>query len=242
MLFEILAKAESWPTDTIIRSLLEIQIINPSLRVTPASPESRSSIMIPTSLVAMVPNGIPTRNSFIARSEISLLIWPQCRDKFSKETSNMFLQVSTGKLRRLPHYRISISKCRSRTPWGLQLLLGFSWRTVRCKAWLGLSVMIAYSVIIGSGGFVSDLTFFGGNIGFRAGSQQFTARNLKFTSCLTAISMVWDWGFTWKNIDVLSCYIALDCTLANGANGQGTGSISVVGACQAKLLPFFTTN
>jgi len=38
------------------------------------------------------------------------------------------------------------------------------------------------------GGFVSDLTFFGGNIGFRAGSQQFTARSLKFTSCLTAIS------------------------------------------------------
>lgn len=83
---------------------------------------------------------------------------------------------------------------------------------------------------IGSGGFVSDLTFFGGNIGFRAGSQQFTARNLKFTSCLTAISMIWDWGFTWKNIDVLSCYIALDCTLANGADGQGTGSISVLGA------------
>jgi glucan 1,3-beta-glucosidase len=80
----------------------------------------------------------------------------------------------------------------------------------------------------GSGGFVSDLSFFGGNIGFRAGSQQFTASNLQFTSCLTAISMIWDWGFTWKNINVLSCYIALDCTNYGGLDNQGTGSISVV--------------
>jgi glucan 1,3-beta-glucosidase len=81
----------------------------------------------------------------------------------------------------------------------------------------------------GSGGFVSDLTFLGGNIGFRAGSQQFTARNLQFTSCLIAISMIWDWGFTWKSITVISCYIALDCSLFGGITGQGTGSISVIG-------------
>lgn len=80
----------------------------------------------------------------------------------------------------------------------------------------------------GSGGFVSDLTFFGGNIGFRAGSQQYTARNLKFTSCLTAISMIWDWGFTWQNIYVNSCYVAIDCTSVGGVGNQGTGSISVL--------------
>lgn len=49
----------------------------------------------------------------------------------------------------------------------------------------------------GSGGFVSDLTFNGGNIGWRVGSQQFTARNLKFKDCLTAVQMIWDWGFHW---------------------------------------------
>jgi glucan 1,3-beta-glucosidase len=81
----------------------------------------------------------------------------------------------------------------------------------------------------GSGGFLSDLTFIGGNIGFRAGSQQYTARNLQFTSCLTAISMIWNWGFTWKNINVLSCYIALDCTSSGGIGDQGTGSITVMG-------------
>lgn len=85
----------------------------------------------------------------------------------------------------------------------------------------------------GSGGFASDLTFFGGAVGWRAGSQQFTARNLKFTSCLVAIEMVWDWGFTWQNIQVTSCYVALNCTGYGGptlVNGQyqGTGSIAVI--------------
>ncbi|KAF3181133.1 hypothetical protein TWF788_006634 [Orbilia oligospora] len=38
----------------------------------------------------------------------------------------------------------------------------------------------------GSGGFLTDLTFFGGNIGMKCGSQQFTARNLQLTSQVTA--------------------------------------------------------
>jgi hypothetical protein len=52
----------------------------------------------------------------------------------------------------------------------------------------------------GSGGFVSDLTFIGGNIGWRAGSQQYTARGLKFSKCMTAVQMVWDWGFNWQGV------------------------------------------
>ncbi|KAK4209912.1 pectate lyase superfamily protein-domain-containing protein [Rhypophila decipiens] len=82
----------------------------------------------------------------------------------------------------------------------------------------------------GSGGSVSDLTFFGGNIGFLAGSQQFTATNLQFTSCLTAIKHVWNWGFVWKNIYVLSCWIAIDCTEFSESTNppQGTGSITVL--------------
>lgn len=80
----------------------------------------------------------------------------------------------------------------------------------------------------GSGGVASDLTFFGGNIGFFAGAQQFTATNLQFTSCLTAIKQVWNWGFMWKNIYVLSCYIAIDCTEYSDVQNQGTGSITVL--------------
>jgi hypothetical protein len=45
---------------------------------------------------------------------------------------------------------------------------------------------------------------------------------------LTAIKHGWNWGFTWKNIYVLSCYIALDCTTYSGVTDQGTGSITVV--------------
>lgn len=73
----------------------------------------------------------------------------------------------------------------------------------------------------GSGGFVEDLSFFGGNIGFVVGSQQFTARNLQFTSCATAIKHIWNWFFTWKSISVFSCYIAIDCTQVGGANPDG---------------------
>lgn len=73
-----------------------------------------------------------------------------------------------------------------------------------------------------------SLTLLISNIGFLAGSQQFTANNLQFTSCLTAIYSQWNWGFTWKNIYVLSCYIALDCTSYSGITRQGTGSITVL--------------
>jgi hypothetical protein len=35
----------------------------------------------------------------------------------------------------------------------------------------------------GSGGFVSDIMFIGGRWGWVAGSQQYTARNIKFRGC-----------------------------------------------------------
>lgn len=80
----------------------------------------------------------------------------------------------------------------------------------------------------GSGGFMSDLTFHGGNIAIRAGGQQFTARNIQITSSLTAVSMIWNWGFTWQNVQVTSCYVAFDCTTHGGSTGQGTNSLAVV--------------
>lgn len=39
----------------------------------------------------------------------------------------------------------------------------------------------------GSGGFMSDLEFYGGNYGAFFGAQQFTTRNLKFDGCRTAV-------------------------------------------------------
>ncbi|KAF9873206.1 putative glucan -beta-glucosidase protein [Colletotrichum karsti] len=80
----------------------------------------------------------------------------------------------------------------------------------------------------GSGGFVSDLEFNGGNIGWRAGSQQYTARNLVFNQCNTAVQMVWDWGWAWQQITVNGGSIAFNISGVGGDSGQGTGSVSII--------------
>ncbi|CEJ90104.1 hypothetical protein VHEMI05908 [[Torrubiella] hemipterigena] len=79
----------------------------------------------------------------------------------------------------------------------------------------------------GSGGSISDSTFKGGNIGLIAGSQQFTAINLQFKSCLTAVKQAWNWGFTYKNIYIESCAIGFDCIGADTLQ-NGVGSISLL--------------
>jgi hypothetical protein len=80
----------------------------------------------------------------------------------------------------------------------------------------------------GSGGFVSDLVFEGGAIGWRVGSQQYTARGLKFTNCITAIQMIWDWGFNFQDIEVNGGSIGLNISGKGGLTGQGIGSISLI--------------
>ncbi|TQV99224.1 LysM domain-containing protein [Cordyceps javanica] len=80
----------------------------------------------------------------------------------------------------------------------------------------------------GSGGFVSDLKFNGGSIGWRAGSQQYTARNLEFNGCLTAVQMVWDWGWIWQNVNINGGAIGFNISGIGGSTGQGIGSISVL--------------
>ncbi|EEH35016.2 glucan 1,3-beta-glucosidase [Paracoccidioides lutzii Pb01] len=80
----------------------------------------------------------------------------------------------------------------------------------------------------GSGGFVSDLEFNGGNIGWRAGSQQYTAMNLKFNGCLTAVQMIWSWGFNWQRIEVDGGAIAFNISGRGGSTGQGIGSVSII--------------
>ncbi|KAI3317157.1 pectin lyase fold/virulence factor [Xylariaceae sp. AK1471] len=80
----------------------------------------------------------------------------------------------------------------------------------------------------GSGGFVSDLEFNGGNIGWRAGSQQYTARNLVFNDCNTAVQMVWDWGWAWQQITVNGGSIGFNISGVGGDAGQGIGSVSII--------------
>ncbi|KAK8128767.1 glucan endo-1 3-beta-glucosidase [Apiospora sp. TS-2023a] len=80
----------------------------------------------------------------------------------------------------------------------------------------------------GSGGFVSDLMFEGGAIGWRVGSQQYTATSLQFRNCITAVQMVWDWGFNWHKIDIDGGSIAFNISGRGGIDGQGIGSVSII--------------
>jgi hypothetical protein len=77
----------------------------------------------------------------------------------------------------------------------------------------------------GSGGFMSDVVFNGGNWGFFGGNQQFTVHRLTFNGCKTAIQIIWNWGWVWKDIliqnaDVGIMYVPNDRVSA--PDGAGT--------------------
>ncbi|KAF2261634.1 beta-1,3-exoglucanase [Lojkania enalia] len=78
----------------------------------------------------------------------------------------------------------------------------------------------------GSGGFMADLTFYGGNYGFNVGNQQFTTRNLAFHNCVTAINQLWDWGWTYKSISINNCQVGFNVS-AGGPLAVNVGSITL---------------
>ncbi|KXJ89777.1 glycoside hydrolase family 55 protein [Microdochium bolleyi] len=57
----------------------------------------------------------------------------------------------------------------------------------------------------GSGGFMSDLEFQGGESCASMGNQQYTMRNLKFTGCKIAINQLWNWGWTYIGLSINDC-------------------------------------
>ncbi|EEH47201.2 uncharacterized protein PADG_03299 [Paracoccidioides brasiliensis Pb18] len=78
----------------------------------------------------------------------------------------------------------------------------------------------------GSGGILSDLTFTGGNFGIYGGNQQFTAQRLQFTNCKTAVQLIWDWGWIWKNIQITGSTTGFK--LMSEDNVPRSGSIMVL--------------
>ncbi|OAA60752.1 LysM domain protein [Cordyceps fumosorosea ARSEF 2679] len=56
----------------------------------------------------------------------------------------------------------------------------------------------------GSGGFMGDLVFSDTSIGIRCGNQQFTSHSMAFLNVGTAVDLLWDWGWTWKNMYVFN--------------------------------------
>ena len=80
----------------------------------------------------------------------------------------------------------------------------------------------------GSGGFMADLVFNGGNYGAFLGSQQFTSRNLTFNDCNTAIFMNWNWAWTFKSLQINNCDVGLN--MSNSPEKQTVGSIMLLDA------------
>ena len=78
----------------------------------------------------------------------------------------------------------------------------------------------------GSGGFMSDLSFSGGNYGMFLGNQQFTTRNLTFNNCNTAIFMNWNWAWTFKSLNINNCGVGLN--MSNSPENQTVGSVMLL--------------
>jgi glucan 1,3-beta-glucosidase len=79
----------------------------------------------------------------------------------------------------------------------------------------------------GSGGFMTDLVFNGGNNGFNVGNQQFTTRNLTFNNVDTAINQLWDWGWTYSGVRINNCRVGLNMSAGSPA-AVGVGSITLI--------------
>ena len=77
----------------------------------------------------------------------------------------------------------------------------------------------------GSGGWMTDLVFNGGNYGMFIGNQQFTTRNLTFNNCNTAVFMNWNWLWNLKSLSVNNCGIGVD--MSNSPSNQTVGSVIV---------------
>lgn len=80
----------------------------------------------------------------------------------------------------------------------------------------------------GSGGFMTDIVFNGGQYGAQFGNQQYTMRNLEFNNQgVAALQMLWDWDWTFMNLTVNNAPLGIDMS-AGGATDQAVGSVIVI--------------
>lgn len=77
----------------------------------------------------------------------------------------------------------------------------------------------------GSGGMFEDIIINGGGLGLFTGNQQWTARNLTFNDCQTAIFQNWNWVYTYKSITINNCDIGFD--MSQGGNVITTSSMVI---------------
>jgi hypothetical protein len=74
----------------------------------------------------------------------------------------------------------------------------------------------------GSGGFLNDLIFYGGQYGAQLGNQQYTMRNLSFIGSKVGIQQLWDWGWTYKSLKFQNCGVGIDMSTTD------VGSVTLI--------------
>ncbi|KAL2264533.1 hypothetical protein VTJ83DRAFT_7043 [Remersonia thermophila] len=80
----------------------------------------------------------------------------------------------------------------------------------------------------GSGGYMGDLVFYGGNQALIIGNQQFTMRNITVHNAKTAIQKLWDWGWTYKGVSINNCEVGFDFTSVSDQGNLNVGSVTIL--------------
>ncbi|KAJ5779779.1 hypothetical protein N7457_007499 [Penicillium paradoxum] len=92
----------------------------------------------------------------------------------------------------------------------------------------------------GSGGWMTDVVITGGLYGANVGNQQFTMRNLVIRNAVTAISQIWDWGWTYQGLTIIDCGTAISIS-NGGAGAQLVGSVNILDSTIQNCATFVTT-
>ncbi|OSX66163.1 glycoside hydrolase family 55 protein [Postia placenta MAD-698-R-SB12] len=99
----------------------------------------------------------------------------------------------------------------------------------------------------GSGGFMGDLVFNGGQYGIDVGNQQFTVRNLTVNNantgeCLCPVYATWNWGWTFQGEPYECCLGQTGFYLVSSTeSGQGVGSETIIDATVTDVTTFIQT-
>ncbi|KAJ5544547.1 hypothetical protein N7535_007055 [Penicillium sp. DV-2018c] len=92
----------------------------------------------------------------------------------------------------------------------------------------------------GSGGWMADVTITGGLYGANVGNQQFTMRNIVIQNAVTCISQIWDWGWTYQELELTNCQVGISIE-NGGAGNQLVGSVNVIDSTIRNCPTFVTT-
>jgi glucan 1,3-beta-glucosidase len=92
----------------------------------------------------------------------------------------------------------------------------------------------------GSAGFLTDVTITGGLYGLNVGNQQYTMRNVAISDSITAISQIWDWGWTYTGLNINNCTTAISIA-QGGSSALVVGSVQVIDSSISNCETFIDT-